>query len=79
MTPSAIIHISSLDRAVQNLLDQMKKAGFSNGSRKVCFERLRPIQTFMNRENISEYTPDSLSGEKILKFTITLLKRIFLA
>lgn len=48
----------SLKEQMDKLLDQMKEAGFSAGSRKSCMMKLRPIQTYMHEKCIVDYIPE---------------------
>ncbi len=57
MAKSATIYNPSLEKAVQTLLLQMKEAGYSEGTRQNTFKALRPIQTFMDLEGITDYSP----------------------
>ena len=57
MAKSATIYNPSLEKAVQSLLLQMKEAGYSEGTRQNTFKALRPIQTFMDLEGITDYSP----------------------
>ena len=57
MARSATIYNPSLERAVHNLLLQMKEAGYSQVTQHNTFKFLRPIQTFMDSEGITDYSP----------------------
>ena len=57
MAKSATIYNPSLKKAVQTLLLQMKEAGYSEGTQNNTFKALRPIQTFMDSEGITDYSP----------------------
>lgn len=65
MAQSTVIYNISLNDAVQKLLDQMEKACYSEKTRHNTFLKLRPIQTFMDMEMITEYSPNV--GEKYLE------------
>lgn len=58
MARSATIYNPSLERAVHNLLLQMKEAGYSQVTQHNTFKFLRPIQTFMDSEGITDYSPE---------------------
>ena len=57
MARSSTIYNPSLERAVHNLLLKMKEAGYSEGTQHNTFKALRPIQTFMDSEGITDYSP----------------------
>lgn len=57
MTNGTIKFCPSLNRHVQELMDHLKRAGYSDGTCHIVLSYLRPIQAYMDKEEITEYSP----------------------